>query len=292
MKTVCLASLSGGTGKSLCAAVLGKIMPDTLMADVSCSHTGLRTFAGGEPFRIMEHGSGLLAKRFLRLCERCGRCMEVCPQGAIDPEGVDACLCTGCGACRDVCPNGAIELGVRPAGRWYYADTDAGLLVDTDLAGALVHDTRFPAQVFTEAKKLAEARDARFLVVDLPAGITEETRPVLEAADLVVLVLGPAARETARLRQHASLLRTLGGKVCLCVNRDDLHPETTMDLIDLGLREGFKTIGRLPYEEGLLAALETAQAEKTPFFGLIPNPLKQSFARMMVSAKFLLEEGE
>lgn len=292
MKTVCLASFSGGTGKSLCAAVLGKILPETLMADVSCSHTGLRTFAKGTPFRVMEHGAGLLAKRFARLCQRCGRCEEVCAQDAIDLERIDACRCTGCGACRDVCPNGAIELGVRPAGRWYYADTDAGLLVDTDPAGALVHDTTFPAKVFSEARKLAGAREARFLVVDLPTGITQETKPVLETADLVVLVLGPTSHDLAQLRESTPFLRALDAEVALCVNREDLHAETTTELIDHGLQEGFKTIGRIPFDASLAAALETARAEDTPFFGLIPNPLKQTFAKMMVSAKFLLEEGE
>jgi len=50
-------------------------------------------------------------------CIACGRCIEVCPFGAIsiikNPMGEDkACvndaICKGCGACASVCPNGAI----------------------------------------------------------------------------------------------------------------------------------------------------------------------------------------
>jgi len=57
MKTICVASATGGTGKSLVAAVLGKILPETILADLSFSQGGLRTYAGGEPFRIMEHSN-------------------------------------------------------------------------------------------------------------------------------------------------------------------------------------------------------------------------------------------
>jgi pyruvate formate lyase activating enzyme len=48
-------------------------------------------------------------------CQRCGRCVEVCPEGAItlsEEEGVkiDRQLCTGSGQCVDACPNQAREL--------------------------------------------------------------------------------------------------------------------------------------------------------------------------------------
>lgn len=45
-------------------------------------------------------------------CTGCGRCVEVCPTGAITITAGKASiaedLCTGCGACADVCPEGAI----------------------------------------------------------------------------------------------------------------------------------------------------------------------------------------
>ncbi|MFQ5622592.1 MAG: 4Fe-4S binding protein [Paracoccaceae bacterium] len=42
----------------------------------------------------------------------CNRCLDVCPTGAIAPDGdsvsVDAHVCAGCGSCSAVCPSGAI----------------------------------------------------------------------------------------------------------------------------------------------------------------------------------------
>ena len=48
-------------------------------------------------------------------CKRCGRCVEVCPIGAItlskgESVKIDRELCTGCGQCVEDCPNQALEL--------------------------------------------------------------------------------------------------------------------------------------------------------------------------------------
>jgi pyruvate formate lyase activating enzyme len=44
-------------------------------------------------------------------CLRCGRCVEACPNGALDADGrVDIGLCRLCGACAVACPTGAREI--------------------------------------------------------------------------------------------------------------------------------------------------------------------------------------
>ncbi len=50
-------------------------------------------------------------------CIGCGKCLEVCPQGAISPgpDGLvqDMERCIHCGACAEVCPSGAREMAGR-----------------------------------------------------------------------------------------------------------------------------------------------------------------------------------
>ncbi len=292
MKTICIAGTSGGTGKSFISAVLGKILPETILADVSFSHMGVRVFAGGIPFREMDHSKQLMATRFENNCNSSGECILACPAGAISLEAIDPCLCDGCGACVKVCPQEALYLTSNPAGRWFYADTHAGLLVDTDLKGANVFDEDFAEHVYREAKKLGEARAAEYLIVDLAAGFNDTNLRIMQDADLSLLVVEPTRKDLQVLKGDISLLRDHGINACLCINKYDLNKEYTMKILDYAISEGLKTVGKLSHADDLGLMLEVAKAEEQPFFGLMPNELKAELAKMMVSLKFLTEEGE
>jgi ferredoxin len=49
----------------------------------------------------------------------CNRCLDLCPTGAISPDGdhvaIDAFVCAGCGQCAAVCPTGAASYALPPA---------------------------------------------------------------------------------------------------------------------------------------------------------------------------------
>lgn len=48
----------------------------------------------------------------------CTRCLDLCPTGAIVPDGehvaIDPAICAGCGACSSVCPSGAVSYDAPP----------------------------------------------------------------------------------------------------------------------------------------------------------------------------------
>jgi len=61
-------------------------------------------------------------------CIRCGRCADVCPQGAIDlelPGRINRQRCTRCGQCASACPG----KGLRVIGHYYAVETLAEILL-------------------------------------------------------------------------------------------------------------------------------------------------------------------
>ncbi len=79
----------------------------------------------------------------------CTRCLDVCPTGAISPDGetvkIDPMVCAGCGGCSAVCPSGAAEYALpRPTetrmrlGTMLDAYTEAG----GENPDVLIHDER------------------------------------------------------------------------------------------------------------------------------------------------------
>lgn len=152
----------------------------------------------------------------------CTRCLELCPTGAITPNGdhvaISAEICAGCGACAAVCPTGAVTYALPP--------TDAllrklrTLLTSYAAAGGrdavvLLHDAEHGEPLIDALARFGEGLPANVL----PLRVNEITQLGLEtyAAALAfgaaaVRVLGRAKpkHDLSGLTRNLDYVNTLG----------------------------------------------------------------------------------
>ena len=129
----------------------------------------------------------------------CTRCLDVCPAGAIQPDGetvtIDPGICAGCGACASVCPSGAASYALP--GEEAYGRRLEALIRGFQVAGGTGARVLLHGSGDGEALISAAARYGRGMPADvLPMQLNEPTQ--VNHADLLG-ALAAGARQVAVL---------------------------------------------------------------------------------------------
>lgn len=177
----------------------------------------------------------------------CTRCLDVCPTGAITPDGdhvaIDPYVCAGCGSCASVCPTGAATYAL-PYGDAIYQRLRTLLSTYRRAGGEkpvlLIHDTDHGDGVIDAMARFGRGLPARVI----PFAVNEVTQVGLAllasalayGAAQVFLLLGPKNRgETDGLTGQIDLAEAVlsglgfgGGRVRV-IDRDD--PSAVEDIL-------------------------------------------------------------
>jgi ferredoxin len=181
----------------------------------------------------------------------CTRCLDVCPAGAITPNGdhvaISAELCMGCGSCASVCPTGAAAYDYPPS-TTLLSRLRAMLLTYAEAGGRapviLIHDGEHGSALIDALARHGQGLPANVL----PVRVNEATQTGLDALAASFAYGAAAVRVLTRTKpKHdlVALYRTLGyantvlaglgyGEgLCAAVETDD--PDQLADaLADIG----------------------------------------------------------
>jgi ferredoxin len=204
----------------------------------------------------------------------CTRCLDICPTGAILPDGdavkIDPNICAGCGACSSVCPSGAVSYDAPPV-----ADTFA---VIRTLAAAyraaggvsarlLVHDAGHGREMIALAARFGRGLPANVIPMELPSlaafGHAEAMVALATGFEAVDILLSPGA------------------------DRDTLQAETALtDALTAGLGAGSARVRLLdPAEpDALCEALYAAKAEPLKVDPILPLGRRRDATRLAAKA--------
>jgi ferredoxin len=147
----------------------------------------------------------------------CHRCLDLCPTGAIAPDGdhvtIDAKICAGCGQCAAACPTGAASYALPPADA-LMRKLRTLLTVYRQAGGAapvlLVHDEAHGAPLIDALARYGDGLPANVL----PVAVNEVTQVGLEmiaaafaygAVAVRLLLRGKPLHDTTGLTQTLAL---------------------------------------------------------------------------------------
>jgi ferredoxin len=145
----------------------------------------------------------------------CTRCLDLCPTGAITPDGthvaIDPIVCAGCGQCAAVCPTGAASYAMPPADA-LMRKLRTLLTAYRDAGGTnavlLLHDQAHGAPLIEALARFGEGLPANVI----PVAVNEVTQIGLETIAAVLAYGASAVRFLLRGKARhdpAGLYRTI-----------------------------------------------------------------------------------
>jgi MinD superfamily P-loop ATPase len=265
MKELVVISGKGGTGKTSIVAAFAALAKNAVMADCDVDAADLHLILEPKIRQTSDFSGGKKATIITEKCIGCGKCQDMCRFDAINFNGqgndvvdktftIDPISCEGCKVCVEFCPADAIEFNDSINGQWFISDTRFGPMVHAKLGVAEENSGKLVTVIRKEAKKIAQGQKKDLLIVDGSPGIGCPVIASITGADLVLVVTEPTLSGKHDLDRVSQLTANFGIETLICINKADINPQITDQIIEDARQRGLKVIGKIPYDEAFTKA--------------------------------------
>lgn len=267
MKEIVVASGKGGVGKTTIAASLAVFLAKkgvkvfTADADVDAPDL-LLALGGGRGLFSMEVRESEKARIDKDKCTGCGKCVEVCPFGAmVVPNGgrptVVELMCEGCGVCKLVCPTGAIDVKKTATGTLSVKETKYGFGCVTGKLRLGEHNSgHLVASIKNIGRRKAQDAGSDAFIVDAAPGIGCPVIASITGADYVIAVTEPTPAAKRNLERLSQVIKHFGVPAGVVINMSGYSKDFEIALKDWVVRElGFQFLGEIPIDYEVVKAL-------------------------------------
>ena len=230
----------------------------------------------GAVVRAAEASSAPTSPGTNTVCKECDFCVRSCPVkanemilamkeacGHLNNEAtfyIDPVACEGCGVCVQFCPVQAIDFPERLCGEWMVSDTRHGPMVHARLGIAAENSGKLVCTVRREARRIAEERDHKLIIVDGPPGIGCPVIASITGSDLVLAVTEPTLSGEHDFKRVLQLARHFGIPLAVCINKWDLNEEMSGRIEAFCNEQSIPVAGKIRYDQAFTRTQIQGQA--------------------------------
>ena len=258
MREIVIISGKGGTGKTSLCAAFAALARNAVLCDLDVDVPDLHivlnpkdgeghVFMGGNKAQVREED-----------CIGCGQCADLCRFDAItmdeDRAHINELNCEGCGVCVTLCPQKALDFPAARCGDWYVGETRFGPFLHAVLVPGQENSGKLVTLLKREARELARSSGRELILCDGSPGIGCPVISSLSGATLAVAVVEPSLSGSHDFDRVARVCAHFRVPIGVIVNKADINPEETDQIIAYCEREGHTILGTVPFSADITRA--------------------------------------
>ena len=249
LKQIAVVSGKGGTGKTTITASFAALAQNLVIADCDVDAPDLHLLLHPQIVETHEFRGSKLAVIDKTKCIECGLCKDACRFDAINGAlEVDPFLCEGCGVCVVVCPEGAISLRERISGYAFISKTEYGMMSHARLNPGEANSGKLVTLVRHNARQIAEKEKHDLILIDGPPGIGCPVIASVSGVDVGLVVAEPTMSGIHDLKRALQLLNHFNVPPFVCINMYDINKENTEGIVKFCEKKGLKVAGKIPFD--------------------------------------------